>query len=102
MNFAVVGSTALDAAFLEEMGVYNDITNNSLRIQLDWFQEMLSFLCNTSSGQLPICLLIFSFLFYFIFLLESVTCLAPKRHCFLSPFACVVGGQCHINNNFNI
>ncbi|KAM2010458.1 hypothetical protein EV2_005059 [Malus domestica] len=49
VNFAVVGSTALDTAFLEEMGVYNEITNNSLRIQLDWFQEMLSSLCNTSS-----------------------------------------------------
>ncbi|XP_068325256.1 GDSL esterase/lipase At1g28570-like [Pyrus communis] len=31
------------------MGVYNEITNDFLRIQLDWFQEMLSLLCNTSS-----------------------------------------------------
>ena len=78
VNFAVVGATALDTAFLEEMGVYNEITNDSLRIQLDWFQEMLSLLCNTSSGQLPIFLLIFSYLFCFY--LRVLLVLHQKRH----------------------
>lgn len=53
VNFAVVGATALDTDFLEQMGHYNEFTNFSLRIQLDWFKGMLSPLCNTTSGQLP-------------------------------------------------
>ncbi|KAB2637315.1 GDSL esterase/lipase [Pyrus ussuriensis x Pyrus communis] len=49
VNFAVVGATALDTDFLEQMGHYNEFTNFSLRIQLDWFKGMLSPLCNTTS-----------------------------------------------------
>ncbi|XP_016648562.1 PREDICTED: GDSL esterase/lipase At1g28590-like isoform X2 [Prunus mume] len=49
VNFAVVGATALDAAFLEEMGDSTAFTNNSLSIQLEWFKQMLPSLCNTSS-----------------------------------------------------
>jgi len=48
LNFAVVGATALDVAFFEERGI-NIPTNYSLRVQLDWFKEILPFLCNTSS-----------------------------------------------------
>ncbi|CAN6683458.1 unnamed protein product [Malus baccata var. baccata] len=48
-NFAVVGATALDTDYLEKMGHYNEFTNFSLRIQLDWFKGMLSPLCNTAS-----------------------------------------------------
>ncbi|CAB4276210.1 unnamed protein product [Prunus armeniaca] len=54
VNFAVVGATALDAAFLAEMGDSTSFTNNSLSIQLEWFKQMLPSLCNTSSGNLPI------------------------------------------------
>ncbi|XP_062013019.1 GDSL esterase/lipase At1g28580-like isoform X1 [Rosa rugosa] len=50
VNFAMVGATALDAAFLAAMGDHNDYTNSSLRTQLDWFKEMLPSLCNTSSN----------------------------------------------------
>ncbi|VVA36083.1 PREDICTED: GDSL [Prunus dulcis] len=49
VNFAVAGATALDAAFLEEMGDSVSCTNDSLSIQLEWFKQMLPSLCNTSS-----------------------------------------------------
>ncbi|XP_062162338.1 GDSL esterase/lipase At1g31550-like [Alnus glutinosa] len=49
VNFAVVGATALDVAFFEERGIYNVATNYSLRVQLDWFKQILPSLCNTSS-----------------------------------------------------
>ncbi|KAM3700473.1 hypothetical protein ACB098_05G099300 [Castanea mollissima] len=48
VNFAVVGATALDAAFFFERGI--DVsTNDSLGVQLDWFKKILPSLCNTSS-----------------------------------------------------
>ncbi|KAL4627086.1 hypothetical protein ACB092_05G142000 [Castanea dentata] len=48
VNFAVVGATALDAAFFFERGL--DVsTNDSLSVQLDWFKKILQSLCNTSS-----------------------------------------------------
>ncbi|XP_059436721.1 GDSL esterase/lipase At1g28580-like [Corylus avellana] len=49
VNFAVVGATALDASFFEERGIDNVSTNFSLRVQLDWFKQILPSLCNTSS-----------------------------------------------------
>ncbi|KAI5331303.1 hypothetical protein L3X38_021429 [Prunus dulcis] len=50
VNFAVIGAMALDASFLATMGVHSASTNNSLRIQLEWFKQMLPSLCKTSSG----------------------------------------------------
>ncbi|KAJ8626588.1 hypothetical protein MRB53_019895 [Persea americana] len=50
VNFAVGGATALDADFFEERGIRRDLTNNSLRIQLEWFEELLPSLCNTTSS----------------------------------------------------
>ncbi|XP_028797289.1 GDSL esterase/lipase At1g31550-like [Neltuma alba] len=49
VNFAVLGATALDVKFLEEKGIYNCPTNDSLTIQLGWFKEVLPSLCNSSS-----------------------------------------------------
>ncbi|KAL4627084.1 hypothetical protein ACB092_05G141900 [Castanea dentata] len=49
VNFAVVGATALDAAFFFERGIDNVSTNDSLSVQLDWFKKILPSLCNTSS-----------------------------------------------------
>jgi hypothetical protein len=51
VNFAVVGATALDASFFEERGIDNVFTNCSLRVQLDWFKQILPSLCNTSSSK---------------------------------------------------
>ncbi|KAK2984191.1 hypothetical protein RJ640_017304 [Escallonia rubra] len=49
VNFAVAGATALDAAFFEERGVYNPLTNVSLGTQLGWFKKVLPSLCQSSS-----------------------------------------------------
>uniref|UniRef100_A0A2N9GG48 Uncharacterized protein n=1 Tax=Fagus sylvatica TaxID=28930 RepID=A0A2N9GG48_FAGSY len=49
VNFAVAGATALDIDFFIERGIYSVSTNYSLRVQLDWFKEILPYLCNTSS-----------------------------------------------------
>ena len=54
VNFAVVGATALDAAFFFERGIDNVSTNDSLSVQLDWFKKILPSLCNTSSGKFTI------------------------------------------------
>ncbi|XP_058095670.1 GDSL esterase/lipase At1g28600-like isoform X2 [Magnolia sinica] len=45
VNFAVGGATALDAAFFQERGIRNELTNNSLGIQLRWFKDLLPSLC---------------------------------------------------------
>jgi len=51
MNFAVAGACALDRGFFEEKGFTVDsIGNFSLRVQLDWFKELLPSLCNSSSS----------------------------------------------------
>lgn len=50
VNFAVIGATGLDASFLATMEIHSPSTNNSLRIQLEWFKQMLPSLCNTSLG----------------------------------------------------
>ncbi|KAF9588711.1 hypothetical protein IFM89_014587 [Coptis chinensis] len=49
VNFAVVGATALDLAFFEEKGVHV-YTNYSLRVQLEWFKQLLPSLCAFPSG----------------------------------------------------
>ncbi|XP_059663977.1 GDSL esterase/lipase At1g28570-like isoform X2 [Cornus florida] len=50
VNFAVVGASALDAAFYKEIGLDDPCGNFSLEVQLGWFKEMLPSLCtNTSS-----------------------------------------------------
>ncbi|KAJ7964563.1 GDSL esterase/lipase [Quillaja saponaria] len=49
VNFAVAGSTALGIEFFDKNGIHNVITNDSLRIQLDWFKELLPSLWNSSS-----------------------------------------------------
>ncbi|KAK4259675.1 hypothetical protein QN277_005983 [Acacia crassicarpa] len=50
VNFAVVGATALDADFFKEKGIHNVPTNDSLRIQLGWYKDLLPSLCNSSSS----------------------------------------------------
>ncbi|CAK9148167.1 unnamed protein product [Ilex paraguariensis] len=50
VNFAVVGSPTLDLAFYEERGIFNPITNVSLKVQLGWFKEILPSLCHTFSS----------------------------------------------------
>ncbi|PWA64323.1 SGNH hydrolase-type esterase domain-containing protein [Artemisia annua] len=45
VNYAVAGATALDSPFLEAKGVYNSMTNASLRVQLAWFKQSLPSLC---------------------------------------------------------
>ncbi|KAL5096824.1 hypothetical protein RYX36_001151 [Vicia faba] len=47
VNFAVIGATALDVSYFEEMGVYNLPTNYSLTVQMNWFKELLPALCNS-------------------------------------------------------
>ncbi|KAJ7968681.1 GDSL esterase/lipase [Quillaja saponaria] len=36
--------------FFEKNGIHNVVTNDSLRVQLDWFKEFLPSLCNSSSS----------------------------------------------------
>ncbi|KAF7803349.1 GDSL esterase/lipase [Senna tora] len=51
VNFAVAGATALDGVVLEEKGFEVEVAANySLRVQLDWFKELLPSLCNSSSS----------------------------------------------------
>ncbi|KAJ1393985.1 SGNH hydrolase superfamily [Sesbania bispinosa] len=51
VNFAVIGATALDVSFFEEeKGIHDLPTNYSLRVQLNWFKEFLSTLCNSSTS----------------------------------------------------
>ncbi|XP_071709099.1 GDSL esterase/lipase At1g28570-like [Rutidosis leptorrhynchoides] len=49
VNYAVAGATALDPSFLEARGVYNKMTNASLRVQMGWFKESLVSFCATTS-----------------------------------------------------
>ncbi|KAL4585691.1 hypothetical protein LXL04_010315 [Taraxacum kok-saghyz] len=41
VNYAVIGSSALDSAILEARGVHNFVTNASLRVQLEWFRKSI-------------------------------------------------------------
>ncbi|KAI3719030.1 hypothetical protein L6452_19919 [Arctium lappa] len=47
VNYAVAGATALDSSFHEARGVYNPMTNASLRVQLGWFREALPSICSS-------------------------------------------------------
>ncbi|KAI6705356.1 hypothetical protein NL676_008318 [Syzygium grande] len=49
VNFAVGGGTALDVSFSEGMGMGSNFRNESLRVQLGLFKELLPSLCITSS-----------------------------------------------------
>lgn len=51
INFAVVGSRAMDAKFYEKRGIYDTVTNVSMWDQLDWFKQMLPYLCHNPSGE---------------------------------------------------
>nr|GLL24167.1 GDSL esterase/lipase At1g28580-like isoform X1 [Ipomoea trifida] len=50
VNFAFVGAAALDSSFYEERGITNIYTNVSMRVQLNWFKDMLPSLCTTRSN----------------------------------------------------
>lgn len=49
VNYAVAGATALDSSFHEARGVYNTMTNASLKVQLGWFKESLPSICSSVS-----------------------------------------------------
>ncbi|KAA8519687.1 hypothetical protein F0562_013868 [Nyssa sinensis] len=49
VNFAVVGSQALDDSFFEERGMNVTYQNTSMRCQLSWFKDFLPSLCLPSS-----------------------------------------------------
>lgn len=50
-NFAVIGATALEVSYFEERDVHNVATNYSLTVQMNWFKELLSALCNSSESK---------------------------------------------------
>jgi hypothetical protein len=58
-NFAVIGATALESSFFEEKGVHIVTTNYSLKVQLNWFKDLLPTLCNSTKSKF----LIISFFF---------------------------------------
>lgn len=50
-NFAVGGATALDIEFFEQRGLADFVgNNNSLSVQIRWFEELKPYLCNTTKG----------------------------------------------------
>ncbi|KAI3865716.1 hypothetical protein MKX03_029105 [Papaver bracteatum] len=49
VNFAVGGATTLDASFFEERNI-SVPKNASLKVQLKWFRELLTSICNPSSN----------------------------------------------------
>ncbi|WJX26759.1 acetylajmaline esterase [Trifolium repens] len=49
-NFAVIGATALESSFFEEKGVHIVTTNYSLKVQLNWFKDLLPTLCNSTKS----------------------------------------------------
>ncbi|KAI3764180.1 hypothetical protein L2E82_14183 [Cichorium intybus] len=49
VNYAVVGSTALDPSFLEPRGIVNSLTNVSFGGQLAWFKQSLPYICTNVS-----------------------------------------------------
>ncbi|XP_057433698.1 GDSL esterase/lipase At1g28600-like [Lotus japonicus] len=48
-NFAVIGATALEETFFQDKGIQLPV-NYSLPVQLNWFKELLSALCNSSTS----------------------------------------------------
>ncbi|KAG1330239.1 putative GDSL esterase/lipase [Cocos nucifera] len=48
-NFAVAGATALDVGFFQQRGLGDSVsTNDSLSVQLRWFEELKPSLCGTT------------------------------------------------------
>nr|XP_027111879.1 GDSL esterase/lipase At1g28610-like isoform X2 [Coffea arabica] len=45
VNFAVAGARALDTDFYDKIGIIDPVTNDTLRVQLDWFKHMLPSIC---------------------------------------------------------
>lgn len=54
VNYAVAGSTALNASFVEAKGNGSVVINASLKIQLAWFKKSLALFCGkiTSLGMI--------------------------------------------------
>ncbi|XLU73001.1 hypothetical protein S245_032054 [Arachis hypogaea] len=50
VNFAVIGATALDATFFQDIGVQTGATNYTLSVQFNWFNQFLSSLCTSSTS----------------------------------------------------
>ena len=51
MNFAVNGATAIDVGFFERNRLVQfKLLNNSLDVQLGWFEKLRPSLCNTNKG----------------------------------------------------
>ncbi|XP_042397328.1 sinapine esterase-like [Zingiber officinale] len=48
-NFAVAGATALDVDYFLSRGIENLSSNNSLSVQLRWFEQLLPSLCSSAS-----------------------------------------------------
>ncbi|KAG6504208.1 hypothetical protein ZIOFF_036539 [Zingiber officinale] len=48
-NFAVAGATALDVDYFQSRGINNLFSNNSLSVQLRWFEQLLPSLCSSAS-----------------------------------------------------
>lgn len=50
-NFAVIGATALPLEFFKKNNIY-DIPpiNSSLPVQLDWFDDLKQYVCNSTQG----------------------------------------------------
>ncbi|KAL3522438.1 hypothetical protein ACH5RR_015272 [Cinchona calisaya] len=49
VNFAVAGARALDTAFYDDIGIIDPVTNDTLRVQLDWFKELLPSICGSKA-----------------------------------------------------
>lgn len=48
-NFAFAGATALDVDYFRSRGIENIFSNNSLSVQLRWFEQLLPSLCSSAS-----------------------------------------------------
>ena len=51
VNFAVAGARALDTDFYDKIGIIDPVTNDTLRVQLDWFKHMLPSICGPEKGK---------------------------------------------------
>ncbi|KAI3764183.1 hypothetical protein L2E82_14186 [Cichorium intybus] len=49
VNYAIVGSSALDPSFLEPRGIVNSLINVSFGGQLAWFKQSLPYICTNVS-----------------------------------------------------
>jgi hypothetical protein len=51
VNFAVGGATAIDVDFYERNNLVPfKLLNNSLNVQLGWFQDLKPSICNSTEG----------------------------------------------------